>query len=93
MVLKRKRLIELNHNKVQRILQNHLQCRVKPKRQWESQGESVIIAPNLLQLDFRADKPNQKWVTDITYLQYGPSTLLLSTVLRSTPYPKLIYSY
>lgn len=94
MVLKRKRLIDLNRNTVQRIMQkHHLQCKVKLKRQWESQGESVIIAPNLLQLDFRADKPNQKWVTDITYLQYGPSTLLLSTVLRSTPYPKLIYSY
>jgi putative transposase len=44
----------------------HLQCRVKPKRKWKSQGESVIIAPNLLQRDFTAALPNQKWVTDIT---------------------------
>ncbi|MGE7623777.1 IS3 family transposase [Viridibacillus sp. NPDC096237] len=28
-----------------------------------------------------ASKPNEKWVTDITYLQYGSSTLYLSTIL------------
>ncbi|HBI02404.1 MAG TPA: IS3 family transposase, partial [Paenibacillaceae bacterium] len=81
-LLQRKYQIELNRNTVQRVMQKyHLQCRVKPKRKWKSQGESVIVAPNLLQRNFTADKPNQKWVTDITYLQYGPSTLYLSTIM------------
>ncbi|MGF6947693.1 putative transposase [Neobacillus sp. B4I6] len=74
--------IKLNRNTVQRIMQKHyLQCRVKPKRKWKSQGESVVIAPNILERDFTASAPNQKWVTDITYLQYGPSTLYLSTIV------------
>lgn len=60
---------------------HHLQCRIKPKRKWKSQGESVIIAPNLLQRNFAASAPNQKWVTDITYIQYGSSTMYLSTVM------------
>ncbi|MYL36175.1 IS3 family transposase [Pontibacillus yanchengensis] len=81
-LLKRKYSIKLNRNTVQRIMQqHHLQCRVKPKRKWKSQGESVIIAPNLLQREFCAARPNQKWVTDITYIQYGASTLYLSTIM------------
>lgn len=60
---------------------HHLQCRVKPKRKWKSQGGSVVIAPNLLQRDFHASRPNQKWVTDITYIQYGSATLYLSTII------------
>lgn len=41
--------IELNRNTVQRLMQiRHLQCRVKPKRKWESQGGTEIVAPNLL---------------------------------------------
>jgi putative transposase len=81
-ILKRKYQIKLNRNTVQRIMQKyHLQCRVKQKRKWKSQGESVIVAPNLLQRDFHAIKPNQKWVTDITYIQYGPKTLYLSTII------------
>ncbi len=68
--------LDRHRNTVQTIMQkHHLQCRVKTKRKWQSQGESVIIAPNLLQRDFTATAPNQKWVTDITYIQYGSSTM------------------
>jgi putative transposase len=81
-LLNREHQIKLNRNTVQRIMQkHHLQCRVKPKRKWKSQGESVIIAPHLIQRDFTAASPNQKWVTDITYIQYGSSTLYLSTII------------
>jgi putative transposase len=59
----------------------HFQCRVKAKRKWKSQGASVIVAPNLLKRDFTASQPNQKWVTDITYIQYGPDTFYLSTIM------------
>lgn len=59
----------------------NLQCRIKPKRKWKSQGESIIIAPDLLKRDFTAARPNQKWVTDITYIQYGSTTKYLSTIM------------
>ncbi|NMO79544.1 IS3 family transposase [Niallia alba] len=81
-LLKRNYQIKLNRNTVQRIMQKyHLQCRVKQKRKWKSQGESVIVAPNLLQREFYASNPKEKWVTDITYIQYGPDTLYLSTIM------------
>jgi transposase InsO family protein len=81
-ILKRKHHIQLNRNTVQKIMQkHHLQCKVKPKRKWKSQGESEVIAPNILNREFSASKPNEKWVTDITYIQYGGETLYLSTII------------
>ncbi|QKS71614.1 IS3 family transposase [Paenalkalicoccus suaedae] len=81
-LLKRDYHIKLHRNTVQRMMQkHHLQCRVKKKRKWKSQGESVIVAPHLLQRAFHASRPNQKWVTDITYIQYGADTLYLSTIM------------
>lgn len=74
--------IQLNRNTVQRFMQIHqLQCRIKPKRKWKSQGGTEIVAPNLLERNFTAVKPNEKWVTDITYIQYGNTILYLSTIL------------
>jgi putative transposase len=81
-ILNRQHHIHLNRNTVQKIMQkHHLQCKVKPKRKWKSQGESEVIAPNILKRDFTASKPNEKWVTDITYIQYGSETLYLSTIM------------
>lgn len=74
--------IKLNRNTVQKIMQKfHIQCKVKQKRKWKSQGESEVVAPNLLERNFTAAKPNEKWVTDITYIQYGSATLYLSTIM------------
>ena len=38
------------------------------------------IAPNLLNRDFRAEKPNQKWVTDVTEFSLFGEKLYLSSV-------------
>jgi len=74
--------LKANRNTVQKIMQkHHLQCRIKPKRRWKSQGERIVTAPDLIKRDFTASKPNQKWVTDITYIQYGSTTKYLSTIM------------
>ena len=44
-------------------------------------GEVGKIAPNLLNRDFRAEKPNQKWVTDVTEFSLFGEKLYLSPVL------------
>ncbi|WP_188208355.1 IS3 family transposase, partial [Alkalibacillus aidingensis] len=81
-LLKKEYHIKRNRNTVQAIMQkHHLQCRVKPKRKWKSQGETIIIAPDLIQRNFQASEPNQKWVTDITYIQYGSTVKYLSTIM------------
>jgi len=42
---------------------------------------NLPVAPNLLEQDFSADGPNQKWVCDITYLRTGEGWLYLAVVL------------
>jgi putative transposase len=39
------------------------------------------IAPNLLHRDFHAEKPNEKWVGDITYIPTAEGWLYLASVL------------
>ena len=47
-------------------------------------GEVGKIAPNLLNRDFRAEKPNQKWVTDVTeFSLFGEKLDLCSSDLVS----------
>lgn len=74
--------IKVNRKTVQRIMQKYnWQCRVKPKRKIKILGESKIIVPNHLKQDFKASKPNEKWVTDITYLPFGQSMMYLSCIM------------
>ncbi len=44
-------------------------------------NHDLPVAPNLLQQDFKATKPNQKWVTDITYIPCRQGRLYLASVL------------
>jgi transposase InsO family protein len=39
------------------------------------------VAPNVLKRDFEADRPNEKWLTDITYIRTDEGWLYLAIVL------------
>ena len=43
--------------------------------------EGASVAPNLLQQDFHADQPNQKWTTDTTYIWTQEGWVYLAVVL------------
>ena len=43
-----------------------LVCHVRMKKYRSYKGEAGKIAPNLLNRDFKTEKSNQKWVTDLT---------------------------
>ncbi len=74
--------IKVNRKTIQKIMQKHkIQCRVKPKRQKYIKGESHIVVPNILKRNFKATRPNEKWVTDITYLPYGLTMMYVSTIM------------
>ena len=76
------RKIYLNHKTVQRLMkQLGLVCRVRMKKYRSYKGEVGKIAPNLLQRDFHADRPNQKWVTDVTEFSLFGEKLYLSPIL------------
>lgn len=78
----RNRKIYLNHKTVQRLMkQLGLVCHVHMKKYRSYKGEVGKIAPNLLQRNFHADRPNQKWVTDVTEFSLFGQKLYLSPIL------------
>ncbi len=64
---------KINHKTVLRLMRKMgIFCRVRMKKYNSFKGEVGRIAPNLLERNFKADKPNQKWVTDVTeFALYG----------------------
>ncbi|WP_163362232.1 DDE-type integrase/transposase/recombinase, partial [Escherichia coli] len=54
---------------------------VRSKKYRSYKGDVGKVAPNLLQRDFAAQRPNQKWVTDVTEFRVGEDKLYLSPVL------------
>ena len=80
-VLHRKGM-KLNHKTVLRLMKElGLICRVRVKKYRSYKGEVGKIAPNLLNRDFHAERPNQKWVTDVTEFSLFGQKLYLSPIL------------
>ena len=72
----------LNHKTVQRLMkQLGLVCLVRMKKYRSYKGEVGKTAPNLLNRDFHAERPNQKWVTDVTEFSLFGQKLYLSPIL------------
>lgn len=57
--------------------------RARPRRRSlpKDQGERSIIAGNVLDRQFAADRPNQKWVADFTYIWTAEGWLYLAAVI------------
>ena len=73
----------INHKTVSKLM-NILGIKSiqRPKRRYNSyQGSIGKIANNLLKRDFKADKPNQKWVTDVTEFKVHDRKLYLSPII------------
>ena len=78
----RNRGILLNHKTVQRLMKElGLVCRVRMKKYRSYKGEKGTIADNELNREFKAEKPNQKWVTDVTEFRLFGQKLYLSPIL------------
>lgn len=57
--------------------------RARPRRRGlpKDQGERSIIASNVLDRQFTADRPNQKWVADFTYIWTAEGWLYVAAVI------------
>ena len=72
----------VNHKAVQRMMQMQgLKSLVRPKKYRSYRGSVNAQAPHLLQRQFQADAPQQKWVTDVTEFNVRGSKLYLSPVM------------
>lgn len=58
-----------------------LKCLVRIKKYRSYKGNVGRIAPNILQRDFKAEKMNEKWVTDVTEFHLFGEKRYLSPVL------------
>ncbi|MER1959115.1 MAG: IS3 family transposase [Solibacillus sp.] len=73
---------KVNHKKVQRLMKAlGLKCIVRMKKYKSYKGTVGKIAPNILERNFIAEAPNEKWVTDITEFKLFGEKLYLSPVL------------
>ena len=71
-----------NHKLVMKLMkQMGVSSKVRMKKYYSYKGEVGKIAPNLLERDFHAEKPNQKWVTDVTEFSLFGEKLYLSPIL------------
>ena len=78
----RNRGFHYNHKLVMKLMkQMGLSSKVRMKKYRSYKGEVGKIAPNLLERDFYAERPNQKWVTDVTEFSLFGEKLYLSPIL------------
>ena len=73
---------EVNHKTVQRLMQQlGLKSLVRPKKYRSYRGQFNAKVANVLDRQFEAEKPNQKWVTDVTEFNVRGDKLYLSPVM------------
>jgi putative transposase len=71
------------HNQVAQSLQRQ-GLRAKAARKFKAttnSKHSLPVAENLLEQNFTADRPNQKWVSDITYIATDEGWLYLAVII------------
>ncbi len=69
-----------NPKTILRIMQKYNLLSAVRRKRYQNYGDVLHRYPNLLNRDFHADRPNQKWVTDISYIKTGQGFLYLSVI-------------
>ena len=71
----------VNHKKVYRLMEKYgLLSEIRRRRKYQQMQNQLHRYPNLLNRDFTASRPNEKWVTDISYVITPQGTLYLSMI-------------
>ena len=72
--------IHHNPKTILRVMQKYNLLSEVRRKKYRNYGDYLHRYPNLLNRDFNAERPNQKWVTDISYIKTGQGTLYLSVI-------------
>ena len=72
--------IHRNPKTVLRVMQKYGLLSVIRRKKYRNYEEYLHKYPNSLNRDFNADRPNQKWVTDISYIHTKQGALYLSII-------------
>lgn len=70
-----------NPKTILRIMKKYsLLSEIRRRRKWRQMGQQIHKYENLLNRKFSADRPNSKWVTDISYIHTKQGVLYLSMI-------------
>ena len=72
--------IHHNPKTILRIMNKYNRLSVVRRRRYYHYGEAIHKYPNVMNRDFKATRPNQKWVTDISYIRTEQGFLYLSVI-------------
>lgn len=76
--------IQCNKKRVERLMRIH-HIQAKHRKRWRPRTtdsrHNLPVAPNVLNREFEAEAPDQKWVTDITYIPTAEGWLYLAAVM------------
>ena len=72
--------IHKNPKTVLRVMQKYNLLSEVRRKKYHNYTNGLYKYPNLLAQDFHAERPNQKWVTDISYIKTGQGVLYLSII-------------
>jgi len=73
--------MHVNHKRVYRMMEKYgLFSEIRRRRKYMQLQGQLHRYPNLLNRDFKASRPNEKWVTDISYVITPRGTLYLSMI-------------
>ena len=73
--------IHHNPKTILRVMKKYdLLAEIRRRRKWVNMGQQAHRYENLLNREFSADKPNSKWVTDISYIHTKQGVLYLSMI-------------
>ena len=73
--------IHRNPKTVLRVMRKYgLLSEVRRRKKYRVMGQQLHRYENLLNRDFTAQRPNQKWVTDISYIHTAQGVLYLSII-------------
>ena len=72
--------IHHNPKTVLRVMQKYNLLSVVRRKKYHYYSQALYKYPNLLNRDFKAERPNQKWVTDISYIHTQQGVLYLSVI-------------
>jgi transposase InsO family protein len=74
--------VVINHKTVLRLMKTlGLKSLIRVKKYKSYRGSQGKIAPNVLERNFRAVQPNQKWATDVTEFNVSGEKLYLSPII------------
>ena len=79
--LERKKSLHFNPKTVLRIMNKYsLLSEIRRRKKYKQMGQQLHKYENVLNRNFVADRPNQKWVTDISYIHTAQGVLYLSMI-------------